>query len=68
MAVEHSYAAARALHGSRVRAGWRPVGRKIGFTNRRIWPIYGVSSPIWGPVYAGGVERLEAGRAHGRDR
>jgi 2-oxo-3-hexenedioate decarboxylase len=26
------------------------VGRKIGFTNRRIWPEYGVDSPNWGYV------------------
>lgn len=26
------------------------VGRKIGFTNRRIWPEYGVSAPNWGYV------------------
>lgn len=24
------------------------VGRKIGFTNRDMWPVYGVTSPIWG--------------------
>lgn len=31
--------------------GWRPLGRKIGFTNRNIWPEYGVSTPIWAHVY-----------------
>lgn len=30
--------------------GERIVGRKIGFTNRRIWPEYGVSAPNWGYV------------------
>ena len=45
------YAAARALHAHRVAAGWRPVGRKIGFTNRTIWARYGVYEPIWGTVY-----------------
>lgn len=34
----------RALRGARV------VGRKIGFTNRSIWPLYNVSQPIWGDV------------------
>jgi 2-keto-4-pentenoate hydratase len=48
---ERGYAAARALHEARLREGWRPVGRKIGFTNRRIWPLYGVYEPIWGWVY-----------------
>jgi 2-oxo-3-hexenedioate decarboxylase len=31
--------------------GERPVGWKIGFTNRSIWPVYGVHQPIWGPVW-----------------
>ena len=49
--MTNGYAAARALHEARLREGWRPVGRKIGFTNRRIWPLYGVFEPIWGWVY-----------------
>jgi len=51
MPPEQSYAVARALHQTRVREGWRPIGRKIGFTNRSIWPRYGVYEPIWGTVY-----------------
>src|SRR3954465_7523191 len=51
MSSAQSYAEARALHDRRVREGWRPVGRKIGFTNRSIWPRYGVYEPIWGTVY-----------------
>lgn len=31
--------------------GERPAGRKIGFTNRNIWPEYGATSPIWAHVY-----------------
>lgn len=31
--------------------GERRVGYKIGFTNRSIWPIYGVDRPIWAPVW-----------------
>ena len=45
------YAAARELHEHRCAAGWLPVGRKIGFTNRTIWARYGVYEPIWGTVY-----------------
>src|SRR5262245_55838752 len=48
---EQGYAAAGSLHRHRVARGWRPVGRKIGFTNRTIWPRYGVYQPIWGTVY-----------------
>ena len=35
----------------RIARGWKPVGRKIGFTNRTIWERYGVHEPIWGTVY-----------------
>jgi 2-oxo-3-hexenedioate decarboxylase len=35
----------------RVAKGYRPVGRKAGFTNRRMWDEYGVSAPNWGYVY-----------------
>lgn len=37
-------AALRRLRGARV------VGRKIGFTNRNIWPLYNIAQPIWGDV------------------
>ena len=45
------YAAARVLHEQRVATGWKPVGRKIGFTNRTLWQRYGVHEPMWGMVY-----------------
>lgn len=51
MSAASGYEAAGALHRHRLAAGWRPVGRKIGFTNRTIWPRYGVYEPIWGTVY-----------------
>lgn len=41
-------AQANALRAAR---GFKPIGRKIGFTNRRIWPEYNVFAPIWGYVY-----------------
>jgi 2-keto-4-pentenoate hydratase len=28
--------------------GERVVGRKIGFTNREMWKVHGVTAPIWG--------------------
>jgi 2-keto-4-pentenoate hydratase len=31
----------------RIMRGWQPVGRKIGFTNRTLWPRYGVYQPMW---------------------
>ena len=45
------YAVLRQRHRQRLATGARQVGRKIGFTNRGIWPQYGVFQPIWGPVY-----------------
>jgi len=30
--------------------GEKIVGRKIGFTNREMWKVYGVTAPIWGYV------------------
>ena len=38
--------------GDRRRArGWKPVGWKIGFTNRTLWPRYDVWQPMWAPVW-----------------
>lgn len=51
MRSEDGYAAALRYREQRLRAGWRAVGRKIGFTNRSIWPRYGVHQPIWGTVF-----------------
>jgi 2-oxo-3-hexenedioate decarboxylase len=30
--------------------GEKIIGRKIGFTNREMWKVYGVQAPIWGYV------------------
>ena len=38
--------------------GERELGMKIGFTNRAIWPIYGVHHPIWAPVWDSTVVQL----------
>jgi 2-oxo-3-hexenedioate decarboxylase len=44
--------------------GETQVGWKIGFTNRTIWPLYGVQQPIWGPVWDTTLTRLEGTDAH----
>ncbi len=31
--------------------GYRRAGWKVGFTNRTVWPQFGISEPILGPVY-----------------
>jgi 2-keto-4-pentenoate hydratase len=35
----------------RIVRGEQPVGMKIGFTNRSIWPLYNVSHPVWAPIF-----------------
>jgi 2-keto-4-pentenoate hydratase len=57
------YAAARMLHGHRLARGWKPVGRKIGFTNRTLWDRYGVHEPMWGTVYDRTFIQAEKDRA-----
>lgn len=47
---DDAYAISTALIKLRGERGEKPVGRKIGFTNRNIWPQYGATSPIWHPV------------------
>jgi 2-keto-4-pentenoate hydratase len=63
LTAQTGYEAARALHEHRLKLGWRPVGRKIGFTNRTLWPRYGVYEPMWGTVYDRTLIRAEANRA-----
>jgi 2-oxo-3-hexenedioate decarboxylase len=46
-----AFATADELRRLRVARGEKPVGYKIGFTNRSIWQRYGVHQPIWGPVW-----------------
>jgi 2-oxo-3-hexenedioate decarboxylase len=45
-----------------IATGARPVGRKIGFTNRTIWDIYGVYAPIWGWMYDDTLELSNSDR------
>ena len=58
-----AYEVLREIEARRVAAGWRPVGRKIGFTNRTIWPRYGVYLPMWAHVWAHTVHDASANRA-----
>jgi 2-oxo-3-hexenedioate decarboxylase len=57
------YGAARRLHSDRLGRGWRPRGRKIGFTNRNLWERYGVHEPVWGTVYDRTLLNAREGRA-----
>ena len=48
---DEAYDVAAAIDALRRARGESPVGRKIGFTNRKIWDEYGATSPIWAHVY-----------------
>jgi 2-keto-4-pentenoate hydratase len=61
--IAAGYDVLRLRHHQRVSAGARRIGRKIGFTNRGIWPQYGVYEPIWGAMYDQTVQHLPD--AHG---
>ena len=56
-----AFAVADELRRLRMARGERPLGYKIGFTNRGIWDRYGVHAPIWGPIWSTTVERVKGG-------
>jgi 2-keto-4-pentenoate hydratase len=56
-----AYAIASAVHELRLARGEVPVGRKIGFTNRTVWPLFGVDRPAWSWVYDTTTPALGAG-------
>ena len=49
--IEAGYAIAARIRAIRQARGESPIGRKIGFTNTTILERYGISRPMWGPVY-----------------
>ena len=49
--LENAYQVTAEVRRLREARGEKPIGRKIGFTNRTIWAEYGVYAPIWGYVY-----------------
>ena len=58
LTLDEGYRIAADIHARRVFNGQEVAGRKIGFTNRSIWPIYNVDAPVWGWMYAHGVSEI----------
>lgn len=58
--VPLAYATALAVRAARSAGGERPVGYKVGFTNRTIWPRYEVYGPIWGTVWQSTLTCVDA--------
>jgi 2-oxo-3-hexenedioate decarboxylase len=61
--LDAAYQVAAELMRMRRSRGSRPVGRKIGFTNRSIWALYGVDAPMWAHVYDDTVSYAKDGKA-----
>lgn len=61
--VDAAYQVLHEIESRRIAQGWRTVGRKIGFTNRTIWPRYGVYQPMSARVWTHTVQYARAGRA-----
>jgi 2-keto-4-pentenoate hydratase len=66
LGVPDAYAIARINHLLRLREGRLALGRKIGFTNAGLWPVFGVREPIWGHMYDSTVTHLADGRGNCR--
>jgi 2-oxo-3-hexenedioate decarboxylase len=64
LTLGRAYQIGRRLHERLEARGFRPVGRKIGFTNRALWEQFRVTEPIWAHVYAQTVHRAGEGHAH----
>jgi 2-keto-4-pentenoate hydratase len=58
LTLDDAYRITALLNQKREARGEKPVGRKIGFTNRTIWEQYKVYAPIWGYIYHSTVYEL----------
>jgi 2-oxo-3-hexenedioate decarboxylase len=63
LSTAEAYAVGERLRQLRVARGEKPVGWKIGFTNRSIWERYGVYQPMWAPVYDTTALLLDSGES-----
>ena len=52
-----AYDVAGRIHAARLREGAAAIGRKIGFSNRNLWPLFDVHESIWAYVYDTTVTR-----------
>jgi 2-oxo-3-hexenedioate decarboxylase len=61
--VAGAYEVLAELHARRIARGWRPLGRKIGFTNTTLWRRYGVDRAMWSHVWDRTVQDAADGHA-----
>ena len=58
-----AYDVLHVIETERRRRGWKPVGRKIGFTNHTIWELFGVDGPMWARMWDRTVTKAVDGAA-----
>jgi len=51
LSLADAYEVSKHILDIRIAQGEVPVGRKIGFTNRNLWPKYGLAEPIGAPIW-----------------
>lgn len=59
--IGDAYKVSAALAAARIARGAKPVGWKIGYTNRAVQQRYGVLHPIWGRMYDSTVTEIAPG-------
>ena len=66
LSIADGYDIAKSIMDIRIAQGEIPIGRKLGFTNRTIWPKYGaleqIRAPIWAPMFDSTVRYTEDNR------
>ncbi|MGB6730661.1 MAG: fumarylacetoacetate hydrolase family protein [Xanthobacteraceae bacterium] len=63
LTLAQAYRLAPLLRAAFEARGETITGRKIGFTNREMWKVYGVQSPIWGYITNRTTHELAATQA-----
>ena len=61
--IAAGYRVLRLIEERRRTQGWEAVGRKIGFTNRSIWPRYNVAEPLFATIWDKTVRFTPSARA-----
>ena len=58
LSMREAYQVSWLVHEARLKSGWKPIGRKIGFTNPDLWLMFGVTHPVWAYIYDKTVEEI----------
>lgn len=59
LSVDDAYDVALSIVKIRTAQGENPIGRKIGFSNQKLWNVYGkgsLNAPIWSTIYDSTVQ------------